>query len=174
MEILFVWELIKAMCLILCFDESAPKDTATIFFWIAILSTIPELLLIGKMDSEGEEIWNRHVGRLKSEFKKQESDFENHDNDMQRKIASLQAKNNRLKKQNQKLAEDIKQAQKAFPKISKTSSEEEAFRFIESYFKFMGIDPDSINYNRRPRKLPKEVGKAWDIVKEHPNKYWIE
>ena len=47
----------------------------------------------------------------------------------------------------------------------------EAFEYIRKYFESIGIDPDRIDYGKRPKNLPEDVDKAWDILDEGRKNY---
>ena len=44
----------------------------------------------------------------------------------------------------------------------------EAGDYIESYWKFSGRSLETLNYENKPRNLPDDVSKAWDVH----NKFW--
>lgn len=46
----------------------------------------------------------------------------------------------------------------------------EAGDYVLSYWKFSGQNIDTLDYSNKPRNLPEDVSKAWDIH----NKYWTQ
>ena len=46
----------------------------------------------------------------------------------------------------------------------------EAGQYVESYWKFSGRDINTLDYGNKPRNLPEDVSKAWDVH----NKFWRE
>lgn len=42
----------------------------------------------------------------------------------------------------------------------------EAFNKIQKYFESIGIDPNRVDYSKRPGFLPDDIAKAWDILDE--------
>lgn len=40
----------------------------------------------------------------------------------------------------------------------------EAFQKIETFFNSIGIDPDIVDYSKRPKNLPEDINKAWDVL----------
>ena len=42
--------------------------------------------------------------------------------------------------------------------------------YVESYWKFSGRSMETLDYEFKPRNLPEDVSKAWDVH----NKYWDE
>lgn len=51
------------------------------------------------------------------------------------------------------------------------SSPGEAVKYIISYFNFLGIDQADIDFTKRPKGLPDDVNKAWDILEEDQDEY---
>lgn len=46
-----------------------------------------------------------------------------------------------------------------------------AVDYIFSYFKFMGMDPNAIDFSKRPKGLPEDVNRAWDILEQNQEEY---
>lgn len=54
---------------------------------------------------------------------------------------------------------------------AKPSSPDEAVAYIISYFEFLGIDQADIDFTKRPKGLPDDVDKAWDILEADQKSY---
>ena len=46
----------------------------------------------------------------------------------------------------------------------------EAGDYVLSYWKFSGQSINTLDYSNKPRNLPEDVSKAWDVH----NKYWAQ
>lgn len=46
----------------------------------------------------------------------------------------------------------------------------EAGDYVVSYWKFSGQNINTLDYSNKPRNLPEDVSKAWDVH----NKYWAQ
>lgn len=41
---------------------------------------------------------------------------------------------------------------------------QQAYAYVLSYLKFKGIDIPSVDFDKKPKNLPEDVSRAWDIL----------
>lgn len=46
-----------------------------------------------------------------------------------------------------------------------------AVNYIYSYFNLLGVDTSTIDFSKRPKGLPDDVNKAWDILEAEQEEY---